>query len=184
MGQPEEKTWEWPVLGDTVICLCINAVAKSFLQETGAACYISIPSPARVDFVLAKLAVQCHAHGGDEFAEPGCVYIVAGQPIGERAPVRFHLLPGWDQPQPCVHFPGGHCSQSTAAGGIDGHHGFPADHTPVIIADEDLNRRIFQRGAGRLVADGIFIGGFDILVIALAVILFPFLMERLGSYEL
>jgi heme exporter protein B len=176
MGQPEDKVWNglfWMIQ----LFICVNAVAKSFLQESrGKMLYFYTIAGAR-DFLLAKLLFN----------------VILMIVMSVVSLLLFQLLLG-DPLQYALKFTGivclGGCSlslvftflaaiaaraqQNAAMMAIMG---FPLIIPQILLLMRISNAAftgIFQSGQFQLVLALI---GFDILIIALAVILFPFLWK-------
>ena len=79
MGQPENLVWNglfWMMQ----LFICVNAVAKTFLQEgKGTATLFLFHLQSRT-FYSGPDAVQCGIHAADERNQPAVVYAPAGFP--------------------------------------------------------------------------------------------------------
>ncbi len=176
MGQPEEKVWNglfWMIQ----LFICVNAVAKSFLQESkGRMLYFYTIASAK-DFIISKLLFN------------GALMIV----MSIVSLVLFRLLLGDVLENPWL-FTGivclGGCSLSlvfTFLAAIAARAqqnaalmailGFPLIIPQVLILMRISNIAFFDVvQAGLLQLCGVLFG-LDILVVALAIILFPFLWK-------
>jgi heme exporter protein B len=176
MGQPEEKVWNglfWMIQ----LFICVNAVAKSFLQESkGRMLYFYTIAGAK-DFIISKLLFN------------GALMIV----MSIVSLILFRLLLGDVLINPWL-FTGivclGGCSLSlvfTFLAAIAARAqqnaalmailGFPLIIPQVLILMRISNIAFFDVvQAGLLQLCGVLVG-LDILVIALAIILFPFLWK-------
>jgi heme exporter protein B len=176
MGQPEEKVWNglfWMIQ----LFICVNAVAKSFLQESrGRMLYFYSIAGAR-DFIISKLLFNA------------ALMVL----MSITSLVLFRLLLGDVLVNPLL-FTGivclGGCSLSlvfTFLAAIAARAqqnaalmailGFPLIIPQVLILMRISNiafSDVIQSGLGQLI--GLLVG-LDVLVIALSVILFPFLWK-------
>ena len=176
MGQPEDKVWNglfWMIQ----LFICVNAVAKSFLQESPGRMlyYYSIAGPK--DFIISKLLFN------------GLLMIV----MSVTSLILFRLLMGDPLSHPwqflalvCL----GGCSLSlvfTFLAAIAARArqnaaliailGFPLIIPQILLLMRISNiafADVIQGGLGKMV---LLLGGLDLMVLLLATILFPFLWK-------
>jgi heme exporter protein B len=174
MGEPEDKVWNalfWVVQ----LFVCINAVAKSFLQENrGRMLYFYSIAGAR-DFVLAKLIFNAVLMLVMSLISLIFFTVLLGNPV-EHA-LRFILLSAFGGISISLVFTflaaiAAKAQQQAALMAIMGF--------PIIIPQLLLLMKISTAAFASVVQGGLIqlvllLAGLDILVIALAVILFPFL---------
>lgn len=176
MGEPEEKVWNglfWMIQ----LFICVNAVAKSFMQESSGRMiyYYTIAGPR--DFILSKLLFN--------------VLLMIIMSISSL--ILFRLLMG-DPLQHPIQFAGiaclGGCSLSlvfTFLAAIAARArqnaaliailGFPLIIPQVLLLMRIANTAfadVLQSGLGKMI---LLLCGLDLLVLMLAVILFPFLWK-------
>lgn len=176
MGQPEDKVWNglfWMIQ----LFICINAVAKSFLQESrGRMLYFYSIAGAR-DFIVSKLLFNAGLMVIMSVISLLLFQILLGNPL--QNPIKFTAVV-------CV----GGCSislvftflaaiaaraQQNAA--VMAILGFPLI-TPQLLLLMKISTIAFADVVqGGLLQMILLLAGLDILVIALAIILFPFLWK-------
>ncbi len=82
MGQPEEKVWNglfWMIQ----LFICVNAVAKSFLQESQGRMLYFLYCCRRPRFYSFQIVVQCRANDTHEHRKPVVISIADGQPVAK-----------------------------------------------------------------------------------------------------
>ena len=173
--EPEAKVWNglfWVIQ----LFICINAVAKSFLQETrGRMLYFySIVNPR--DFVLAKLifnsALMLLMSGLSIFL----FSLFLGNPV-EKVPqfIGLVLLGGWSLSLVFT-FLSAIAAKAQQNAAIMAILGFPLI-IPQIMLLMKLSNTVFTDKTGIAASTLLLIIALDILVVMLAVILFPFLWK-------
>ncbi|HET9744931.1 MAG TPA: heme exporter protein CcmB [Chitinophagaceae bacterium] len=173
--EPEAKVWNglfWVIQ----LFICINAVAKSFLQETrGRMLYFySIVNPR--DFVLAKLVFNSLLMLLMSFLSIILFTLFLGNPI-EKMPqfIGLVLLGGWSL-NLVFTFLSAIAAKAQQNAAIMAILGFPLI-IPQIMLLMQLSNSVFSDKAGIALSTLLLIVALDILVIMLAVILFPFLWK-------
>ena len=173
--QPEAKVWNglfWVIQ----LFICINAVAKSFLQETrGRMLYFySIVNPR--DFVLAKLVFNSLLMLLMSFLSIILFTLFLGNPI-EKVPqfIGLVLLGGWSL-NLVFTFLSAIAAKAQQNAAIMAILGFPLI-IPQIMLLMQLSNSVFSDKSGLALSTLLLIGALDVLVILLAIILFPFLWK-------
>ena len=173
--EPEAKVWNglfWVIQ----LFICINAVAKSFLQETrGRMLYFySIVNPR--DFVLAKLAFNSVLMLLMSFLSIILFTLFLGNPI-QKVPqfIGLVLLGGWSL-NLVFTFLSAIAAKAQQNAAIMAILGFPLI-IPQIMLLMQLSNSVFSDKIAIASSTLFLIIALDILVILLAVILFPFLWK-------
>ena len=176
MGEPEENSWNglfWIVL----LFVCVNAVAKSFLQESrGRMLYFYSIAGAR-DFVLSKLLFNLFLMVGMSLLSLLLFTLLLGNPLEHLG--LFMLITCLGGVSISLVFTflaaiAARAQQSTALMAVMGF--------PIIIPQILLLMKISTVAFSSVVQAGLWqmVGlliGLDIMVVLLAVILFPFLWK-------
>jgi len=173
--EPEPKVWNglfWVIQ----LFICINAVAKSFLQETrGRMLYFySIVNPR--DFVLAKLVFNSMLMLLMSFLSILLFSLFLGNPI-QKAPqfIGLVLLGGWSLSLVFT-FLSAIAAKAQQNAAIMAILGFPII-IPQLMLLMNLANTAFTDKTAIAASTLLLIVMLDILVILLAVILFPFLWK-------
>jgi len=173
--EPEPKVWNglfWVIQ----LFICINAVAKSFLQETrGRMLYFySIVNPK--DFMLAKLAFNSFLMLLMSFLSIILFSLFLGNPV-QKAPqfIGLVLLGGWSLSLVFT-FLSAIAAKAQQNAAIMAILGFPII-IPQLMLLMNLANTVFTDKTGIAASTLLLIVMLDILVIMLAVILFPFLWK-------
>jgi len=173
--QPETKVWNglfWVIQ----LFICINAVAKSFLQETrGRMLYFySIVNPR--DFVLAKLVFNSVLMLLMSFLSLFLFSLFLGNPI-KKVPqfIGLVMLGGWSVSLVFT-FLSAIAAKAQQNAAIMAILGFPII-IPQLMLLMQLANTVFSDKTGIAASTLFLIVMLDILVIMLAVILFPFLWK-------
>ena len=173
--EPEPKVWNglfWVIQ----LFICINAVAKSFLQETrGRMLYFySIVNPR--DFVLAKLVFNSMLMLLMSFLSILLFSLFLGNPI-QKAPqfIGLVLLGGWSLSLVFT-FLSAIAAKAQQNAAIMAILGFPII-IPQLMLLMSLANTAFTDKTGIAASTLLLIVMLDILVVMLAVILFPFLWK-------
>ena len=173
--EPEAKVWNglfWVIQ----LFICINAVAKSFLQETrGRMLYFySIVNPR--DFVLAKLVFNSILMLLMSFLSIILFTLFLGNPIQKTAQfIGLVLLGGWSLSLVFT-FLSAIAAKAQQNAAIMAILGFPLI-IPQIMLLMQLSNSVFSDKIAVASSTLLLIVALDILVIMLAVILFPFLWK-------
>jgi len=173
--EPEAKVWNglfWIIQ----LFICINAVAKSFLQETrGRMLYFySIVNPR--DFILAKLVFNSVLMLLMSFLSIGLFSLFLGNPVQKALPfIGLVLLGGWSLSLVFT-FLSAIAAKAQQNAAIMAILGFPII-IPQLMLLMQLANTVFSDKTGIASSTLLLIVMLDVLVVMLAVILFPFLWK-------
>ena len=173
--EPESRVWNglfWVIQ----LFICINAVAKSFLQESkGRMLYFySIASPA--DFVLAKLLFNSLLMLMMSLLSILLFSLFLGNPIEKAGPfIGLVLLGGWSLSLVFT-FLAAIAAKAQQNAAIMAVLGFPLI-IPQLLLLMKLSNAAFDPRLTMPINTVLLLVALDILIILLAVILFPFLWK-------
>ena len=173
--EPEPKVWNglfWVIQ----LFICINAVAKSFLQETrGRMLYFySIVNPR--DFILAKLVFNSVLMLLMSFLSILLFSLFLGNPVQKILPfIGLVLLGGWSLSLVFT-FLSAIAAKAQQNAAIMAILGFPII-IPQLMLLMQLANTVFSDKTGIAFSTLLLIVALDVLVVMLAVILFPFLWK-------
>ena len=173
--EPEAMVWNglfWVIQ----LFICINAVAKSFLQETrGRMLYFySIVNPR--DFILAKLLFNSVLMLLMSFLSILLFSLFLGNPVQKALPfIGLVLLGGWSLSLVFT-FLSAIAAKAQQNAAIMAILGFPII-IPQLMLLMQLSNTVFSDKTAIAVSTLLLIVMLDILVVMLAVILFPFLWK-------
>ena len=173
--EPEAKVWNglfWIIQ----LFICINAVAKSFLQETrGRMLYFySIVNPR--DFILAKLVFNSVLMLLMSFLSILLFSLFLGNPVQKILPfIGLVLLGGWSLSLVFT-FLSAIAAKAQQNAAIMAILGFPII-IPQLMLLMQLSNTVFSDKTGIAFSTLLLIVALDVLVVMLAVILFPFLWK-------
>jgi heme exporter protein B len=176
MGQPEEKVWNglfWVLQ----LFVCINAVAKSFLQENKGRMlyYYSIASPTH--FVLAKLLFNAILMLFMNILSLGIFTLLLGNPIIRMGEFILISVLGGISLSLVFTFLAAIAAKAQQQAAMMAIMGFPII-IPQLLLLTKVSAAAFtsaiQNGWWQMVG---LLGALDIMIIALAIILFPFLWK-------
>jgi heme exporter protein B len=173
--EPEPKVWNglfWIIQ----LFICINAVAKSFLQETrGRMLYFySIVNPR--DFILAKLVFNSVLMLLMSFLSILLFSLFLGNPVQKALPfIGLVLLGGWSLSLVFT-FLSAIAAKAQQNAAIMAILGFPII-IPQLMLLMQLANTVFSDKTGIAFSTLLLIMALDVLVVMLAVILFPFLWK-------
>ena len=173
--EPEAKVWNglfWVLQ----LFICINAVAKSFLQETrGRMLYFySIVNPR--DFILAKLVFNSVLMLLMSFLSILLFSLFLGNPVQKALPfIGLVLLGGWSLSLVFT-FLSAIAAKAQQNAAIMAILGFPII-IPQLMLLMQLANTVFSDKTGIAFSTLLLIVALDVLVVMLAVILFPFLWK-------
>jgi heme exporter protein B len=176
MGQPEEKIWNglfWMIQ----LFICVNAVAKSFLQESqGRMLYFYTVAGAR-DFILAKLLFNAALMILMSIVSLLLFQLLMGNPL--RNPVRFigFVCLGGCSLSLVFSFLAAIAARARQGAALMAILGFPLIIPQVLLLMKMSNTAFADVIQAGLVQIILMLVALDVLVIALAVILFPFLWK-------
>ena len=173
--EPEPKVWNglfWVIQ----LFICINAVAKSFLQETrGRMLYFySIVNPR--GFILAKLVFNSVLMLLMSFLSILLFFLFLGNPVQKVLPfIGLVLLGGWSLSLVFT-FLSAIAAKAQQNAAIMAILGFPII-IPQLMLLMQLANTVFSDKTGIAFSTLLLIVMLDVLVVLLAVILFPFLWK-------
>jgi heme exporter protein B len=176
INEPEAKVWDglfWVIQ----LFICINAVAKSFMQETrGRMLYFySIASPS--DFVLAKLLFNSLLMLLMSILSLLLFTLLLGNPIQKAGPfIGLVLLGGWSLSL-IFSFLAAIAARAQQNAAIMAVLGFPLI-IPQLLLLMRLSNAAFAPLLSIPLDTVLLLVALDVLVIILAVILFPFLWKE------
>lgn len=176
MGQPEEKIWNglfWMIQ----LFICVNAVAKSFLQESqGRMLYFYTVAGAR-DFILAKLLFNAALMILMSIVSLVLFQLLLGNPL--RNPIRFigFVCLGGCSLSLVFSFLAAIAARARQGAALMAILGFPLIIPQVLLLMKMSNTAFADVIQAGLVQIILMLVALDVLVIALAVILFPFLWK-------
>jgi heme exporter protein B len=176
MGQPEEKIWNglfWMIQ----LFICVNAVAKSFLQESqGRMLYFYTVAGAR-DFILAKLLFNAALMILMSIVSLVLFQLLLGNPL--RNPMRFigFVCLGGCSLSLVFSFLAAIAARARQGAALMAILGFPLIIPQVLLLMKMSNTAFADVIQAGLVQIILMLVALDVLVIALAVILFPFLWK-------
>jgi heme exporter protein B len=176
MDQPEEKVWNglfWMIQ----LFICVNAVAKSFLQESrGRMLYFYSIAGAR-DFMLSKLIFNIVLMIVMSLISLLLFQLLLGNPL--QHPLRFAAIVclGGCSLSMVFTFLAAIAARAQQNAALMAIMGFP-----LIIPQLMLLMKISTTSFADVIQAGelrltLLLGGLDVLVVALAIILFPFLWK-------
>jgi heme exporter protein B len=176
MDQPEEKVWNglfWVIQ----LFVCINAVAKSFLQESrGRMLYFYSIAGAR-DFVLAKLLFNAALMIVMSLLSLVVFTVLLGNPLENSFKFIFITCLGGMSLSLVFTFLAAIASKAQQQAALMAIMGFPLIIPQLLLLmkiSSSAFSSVIQAGWWQMV---LLLGGLDIMVVALAVILFPFLWK-------
>jgi len=173
--EPEAKVWNG-LFSIIQLFICINAVAKSFLQETrGRMLYFySIVNPR--DFILAKLVFNSVLMLLMSFLSILLFSLFLGNPVQKALPfIGLVLLGGWSLSLVFT-FLSAIAAKAQQNAAIMAILGFPII-IPQLMLLMQLANTVFSDKTGIAFSTLLLIVMLDVLVVMLAVILFPFLWK-------
>lgn len=176
MGQPEEKTWNglfWMIQ----LFICVNAVAKSFLQESrGRMLYFYTIAGAR-DFIISKLIFSVVLMIMMSLLSLVLFQLLMGNPLQHPGKFIGIVCLGGSSLSLLFTFLAAIAARAQQNAALMAIMGFPLIIPQVLLLmriSSTAFADVIQAGLASLV---LVLVGLDILVIALAIILFPFLWK-------
>ena len=176
MGQPEEKVWNglfWVIQ----LFVCVNAVAKSFLQENkGRMLYFYSIAGAK-DFVLAKLLFNAVLMMVMSILSLAVFTLLLGNPLENGLQFAFITCLGGMSISLVFTFLAAIAAKAQQQSALMAIMGFP-----IIIPQLLLLMKISSSAFASVIQAGwwqmvFLLMGLDIMVISLSIILFPFLWK-------
>ncbi|MEN9685547.1 MAG: hypothetical protein RLZZ28_1333 [Bacteroidota bacterium] len=176
MDQPEEKVWNglfWIIQ----LFVCINAVAKSFLQESRGRMLYFYSIAGATDFVLSKLLFNALLMVAMSLLSLAIFTILLGNPLTNGLIFVFITCLGGLSISLVFTFLAAIAAKAQQQAALMAIMGFP-----IIIPQLLLLMKISSTAFSSVIQGGwwqmvLMLTGLDLLVIALAVILFPFLWK-------
>lgn len=176
MDKPEEKTWNglfWVIQ----LFVCINAVAKSFLAESRGRMLYFYSIAGAVDFVLSKLFFNVILMIAMSLLSLGVFTILLGNPLENGLQFIFITCLGGMSLSLVFTFLAAIAAKAQQQAALMAIMGFP-----IIIPQLLLLMKISTSAFSSVIQGGwwqmvFLLIGLDVMVIALAVILFPFLWK-------
>jgi heme exporter protein B len=176
MGQPEEKVWNglfWMIQ----LFICVNAVAKSFLQESrGRMLYFYTIAGAR-DFIIAKLLFSSALMVLMSIVSLLLFLLLFGDPLNNAIQFVGIVCLGGCSFSLLFTFLAAIAARAQQNAALMAIMGFPLIIPQVLLLMRIANTAfsdVLQAGQWQMV---LLLVGMDILIIALAIILFPFLWK-------
>jgi heme exporter protein B len=176
MDQPEEKVWNglfWVIQ----LFVCINAVAKSFLQESrGRMLYFYSIAGAR-DFVLAKLLFNAALMIVMSLLSLIVFTVLLGNPLENAFKFIFITCLGGVSLSLVFTFLAAIASKAQQQAALMAIMGFPLIIPQLLLLmkiSSSAFSSVIQAGWWQMV---LLLAGLDLMVVALAIILFPFLWK-------
>lgn len=176
MDQPEDKTWNglfWVIQ----LFVCINAVAKSFLAESRGRMLYFYSIAGAVDFVVSKLLFNVLLMIAMSLLSLGVFSILLGNPLENGLQFIFITCLGGMSLSLVFTFLAAIAAKAQQQAALMAIMGFP-----IIIPQLLLLMKISTAAFSSVIQAGwwqmvFLLIGLDIMVVALAVILFPFLWK-------
>ncbi len=176
MGQPEDEVWNglfWMIQ----LFVCVNAVAKSFLQESrGRLLYFYSIAGAR-DFILSKLLFNALLMAVLSITSWILFSLLLGNPVQNGLRFMGVAMFGGLGLSLVFTFLSAIAARAQQNAAMMAILGFPLIIPQILLMMKLANTafsQVIQQGLLQIV---LLLAGMDILVIALAVILFPFLWK-------
>ncbi len=176
MDKPEDKTWNglfWVIQ----LFVCINAVAKSFLAESRGRMLYFYSIAGAVDFVVSKLLFNVILMIAMSLLSLGVFSILLGNPLENGLQFIFITCLGGMSLSLVFTFLAAIAAKAQQQAALMAIMGFP-----IIIPQLLLLMKISTSAFSSVIQAGwwqmvFLLIGLDIMVVALAVILFPFLWK-------
>ncbi len=176
MGQPEDRVWNglfWVIQ----LFVCVNAVAKSFLAESrGRMLYFYSIAGAR-DFILSKLLFNLLLMLCMSLLSLGVFILLLGNPLENILPFVGIVFLGGISLSLVFTFLAAIAAKAQQQAALMAIMGFPLIIPQLLLLMKISTiafSQVIQTGLSQMV---LLLVGLDILVVALAVILFPFLWK-------
>ncbi len=175
MDEPESRVWNglfWVIQ----LFICINAVAKSFLQESrGRMLYFqSLSSPQ--NFVLAKLLFNSLLMILMSALSLGLFMLFLGNPVQKMAQfIGLVILGGWGLSL-VFSFLAAIAAKAQQSAAIMAILGFPLI-IPQLLMLMQVSNSFFSKSNPEILTTVLLLATIDLFVIILAIILFPFLWK-------
>ena len=176
MGQPEANVWNglfWMM----ELFICVNAVAKSFLQEgrDRMLYFYSIAGP--VDFIVAKLLFNILVMGAMSLVSLALFHLLLGDPLAYSLKFLAMAVFGGTGLSMLFTFLSAIAARAQQNAALIAILGFPLIIPQLLLLMRLSNTAfsdVVQGGASQIV---LLLGALDFLIAVLAMILFPFLWK-------
>lgn len=176
MGEPENEVWNglyWVIQ----LFVCVNAVAKSFLQENKAKMLYFYTLAGPRDFILSKLLFNALLMFCMSFLSLGLFVLLMGNPL--RQPLQFVSLAllGGVSISFVFTFLAAIASKAQQQAALMAILGFPIIIPQLLLLMKIANiafSSVIQAGLGTMI---LLLIALDVMVIILSIILFPFLWK-------
>jgi heme exporter protein B len=176
MGEPEEAVWKglfWMIQ----LFICVNAVAKSFLQEgEGRMLYFYSIAGAR-DFILAKLLFNTLLMVLMSVVSLGLFVLMLGNPMTRAVPFVLITCLGGISLSLVFTFLAAIAARARQNAALMAILGFPLIIPQLMLLMRLSNVAFPDALQGGLWAMALLLIALDLLIVVLAVILFPFLWK-------
>jgi len=176
MEQPEQKVWNglfWMIQ----LFICVNAVAKSFLQESrGRMIYFYTIAGAK-DFILAKLIFNTILMSVMSITSLLLFQLLLGSPLEHPYQFAGIAVFGGFSISLVFTFLAAIAARAQQSAALMAILGFPLIIPQLLLLMRISNiafADVLQSGLMRII---VLLAGFDMMVVALAIILFPFLWK-------
>lgn len=176
MGQPEDKVWNglfWMIQ----LFICVNAVAKSFLQESqGRMLYFYTIAGAR-DFIFSKLLFNLLLMIVMSLVSMLLFVFLMGNPLAHALTFVAVVCLGGSSLSLVFTFLAAIAARARQGAALMAILGFPLIIPQVLLLMRISNTvfsDVYQAGLMKII---LLLAGLDVLVLALAIILFPFLWK-------
>jgi heme exporter protein B len=176
MGQPESAVWNG-LFWMNQLFICVNAVAKSFLQENRGRSLYYYSIAGSKDFILAKLLFNMALMLVMTIASVLLFLLLLGSPMNKVMLFIFISCFGGISLSLVFTFVAAIAARAQQNAAIMAILGFPLIIPQLLLLMKLSNiafSDVFQSGLSSII---LLLSAFDIMVIALAVILFPFLWK-------
>ncbi|MFP5040124.1 heme exporter protein CcmB [Parasediminibacterium sp. JCM 36343] len=176
MGQPEQQVWNG-LFWITQLFICINAVAKSFLQESRGRMLYFYSIAGATDFIIAKLIFNLLLMLVMSSICLALFALLLGNPVNNMGTFIGITLLGGASLSLVFTFLAAIAARAQQSAALMAIMGFP-----IIIPQILLLMKISVPAFSDVVMEGWLqlvysLAGLDVLIIALAIILFPFLWK-------
>lgn len=176
MGRPESTVWNG-LFWMNQLFICVNAVAKSFLQENKGRLLYYYSIAGATDFIIAKILFNMALMLVMTFASVMLFLLLLGSPMNKVMLFIFISCFGGVSLSLVFTFIAAIAARAQQNAAIMAILGFPLIIPQLLLLMKLSNiafSDVFQSGLSYIV---LLLAAFDIMVIALAVILFPFLWK-------
>lgn len=176
MGQPEAMVWKglfWMIQ----LFVCVNAVAKSFLQESRGRLLYFYSITGAANFILSKLLFSALLMLLMSLLSLGLFVFMLGNPMPQPLLFVFISCLGGISLSMVFTFLAAIAARAQQSAALMAILGFPLVIPQLLLLSKISNiafADIIQGGLGWMIA---VLAGLDVLILALSIILFPFLWK-------